>query len=209
MAVTVSSGQTTQQDFALSLQPHVPVFSDGFESGSLSASTSSAGLTVQGTIVHSGAFAAEGNTTDGRTYAKKTLPATYSDAYSRIYFSLISASSQVNLLRARTSGDTSIAYLFVNSSGKLGLRNDVGAVTFTSATSVGSGWHSLELHLTVSGASSTSEVWFDDVRIDDLSRTTNLGSTGVGRLQIGEVAAGRTYNVVFDDVVFDTQPISP
>jgi hypothetical protein len=35
--------------------------------------------------------------------------------------------------------------------------------------------------------------------------TTNLGSTPIGRLQIGEVNTGRTYRVLFDDVVFDTQ----
>ena len=54
-----------------------PVFTDGFESGSLSAWTSSAGLSVQGALTHSGGFAARGTTSVGNTYAKKTLPATY------------------------------------------------------------------------------------------------------------------------------------
>ena len=189
--------------------PALPIFADGFESGDLSRWTSAAGLVVQSSVVSTGQYAAEGNTTDGRTYAKKTLSSTYADAYSRTYFRLMSASSQVNVLRNRTSGDVSLAYLFVNTAGKLGLRNDVGAVTFTSATSVGPGWHSLELHLTINGALSTSEVWLDGARIDDLSRTTDLGSTAVGRLQIGEVNAGRTYDVVFDDAVFNTQQIGP
>jgi len=188
---------------------HIPVFIDGFESGNLSAWTSSAGLTVQSALVHSGTYAAQGNTTNGNTYAKKTLPATYSEGYGRIYFNLVSYSSQVNLLRYRTSADASIGYLFVSTSGKLGLRNDVAATTITSTTSVGSGWHALEFHVVVNGASSTTEVWLDGIKVNDLSIITNLGTGSIGRVQIGEVMSGRTYNVLFDDVIFDTQQIGP
>jgi hypothetical protein len=188
-----------------------PVFADGFESGSLSAWTSSGGLTVQGAVVHTGNFAAQANTTVGNTYAKKTLPSTYTDGYSRLWFDPISASSQVNLLRHRTSTDTSIAYLFLSTTGKLSLRNDFTAITTVSATTVpfGSGWHSLELHTAINGASSTTEVWLDNVKVNDLSITTNLGTTAVGRMQIGEVNSGRTYNVVFDDAAFGTERIGP
>jgi hypothetical protein len=187
----------------------VPVFRDGFESGNLSSWTSSAGLIVQTALVHSGTYAVQGNTTNGNTYAKKTLPTNYIDGYGRVYFNLVSYSSQVNLLRYRTSADVSIAYLFVNTSGKLGLRNDVSAITFTSTTSVGSGWHAVEFHVVINGASSTTEVWLDGTRVNDLSITTNLGTGLIGRLQIGEVMTGRTYNVIFDDVVFDLQQIGP
>jgi hypothetical protein len=188
---------------------HIPVFSDGFESGNLASWTTNVGLTVQTTLVHSGTYAAQGNTTNGATYAKKTLPNTYSEGYARIYFNLVSYSNQVNLLRYRTSADVSIGYLFVSTSGKLGLRNDVSATTLTSATSVGSGWHTLEFHVVINDASSTTEVWLDGTRINDLSITTNLGTNPIGRLQIGEVMSGRTYNVIFDEVVFDVQRIGP
>jgi len=188
---------------------HIPVFSDGFESGNLSSWTSSAGLTVQTTLVHSGSYAAQGNTTNGNTFAKKTLATSYNEGYARIYFNLVSYSSQVNLLRYGTSTDTSLAYLFVSTTGKLSLRNDIVATTLTSATSVGSGWHALEFHVVINGASSTTEVWLDGVRVNDLSNTTNLGTSLIGRLQIGEVQSGRTYNVIFDDVVFNIQQIGP
>lgn len=142
----------------------------------------------------------------GNTYAKKTLAATYTDAYARIYFNLISFTSQVNLLRLRTAADGSLVYLFVSTTGKLSLRNDVGLVTFTSTTSVtsGSGWHALELHCVINGTSSTTEVWLDNVKINDLSITTNIGTTPIGKFQIGEVQNARIYNVVFDDVAFNT-----
>ncbi len=185
----------------------VPIFQDGFEAGTMAAWTSSAGFTVQSAVVHSGGKAAQGNTTVGNTYAKKTLPTTYSDAYTRIYFNLISYSSQVNVLRLRTAADGSLAFMFISTAGKLSLRNDVGAVTVTSATSVASGWHALELHCVFNGTNSTIEVWLDNVKVNDLSITTNLGVTPIGRLQIGEVNTGRTYQVVIDDVVFNTNKI--
>ena len=186
-----------------------PIFSDGFESGNLAAWTSSGGLTVQTAAVHAGTYAAQGNTTNGATYAKKTLPSTYTDAYGRVYFNILSQSSQVNVLRLRTSADGSIAYLYVDTAGKLALRNDAGSATFTSSTSVGSGWHALELHAVINGAAGSTEVWLDGVKITALSVTTNLGSTAVGRLQIGEVQSGRTYNLLLDDAVFNTAPIGP
>src|SRR5258706_1926376 len=186
---------------------HTPIFSDGFESGNLSAWTTNGGLTVQSTLVHGGNFAAQGNTTIGATYAKKTLPMSYSEGYARIYFNIASMSSQVNLLRYRTATDVSMTYLFVNTSGKLSLRNDISAITITSTTSVSSGWHALEFYVLSNGASSITEVWLDGVRINDLSITTDLGINLLGKVQIGEVQGGRIYNVLFDDVIFDTQAI--
>jgi large repetitive protein len=140
---------------------------------------------------------------------QKTLPNTCNDGYSRVYFNILSYASQVNLLRYRTSADASLGYLFVSTSGKLGLRDDVAATTTTSATSVSAGWHSLELHLTINGTSSVTEVWLDGVKVNDLSLTANWGTTPIGRFQIGEVQNARTYNVVFDDAVFDIQRVGP
>lgn len=179
------------------------IFQDGFESGTLSAWTSSSGLVVQSAEVFAGTKAAQGNTTNGATYAKKTLPATYADGYGRVYFKLLSYSNQVNLLRLRTAADGSLAYVYVTTDGLLALRNDVAATNTISSVAVSSGvWHALELHCTINGLLSTTEVWLDNVRINALSITTNLGSTAIGRLQIGEVQSGRTYNVILDQAAF-------
>ena len=186
-------------------------FADGFETGNLSSWTTSGGLAVQSALTHSGTWAAQGSTTNGTTYAKKQLSATYSDGYLRAYVYLSSYSSQVNLLRYRTATDGSLGYLYVSTAGKLALRNDVGAVTSTSTTSFSTGaWHALELRVAVNGSASVTEVWLDGTRVDDLSLTNqNWGSTPIGRVQIGEVQSGRTYSVAFDDVVFDPHPIGP
>ena len=135
------------------------------------------------------------------------LPGTYPEGWGRVYFNLISYSSQVNLLRLRTATDGSLAYAYVNTAGQLALRNDAGATTQVSATTVGAGWHALELHGLVNGASGALEVWLDGARISDLSGTANLGTVLIGRLQIGEVQSGRTYHVIFDDAAFNTTQV--
>jgi hypothetical protein len=186
----------------------VPIFQDGFESGSFSAWSSSSGLVVQSATVRSGGFAAEGNTTNGATYAKKTLPSTYGDGYGRVYFNVKSTSSQVNLLRLRTAADGSLGYVFLTPTGQVGLRNDVGATTFTSATVAGPGWHAIELHMAINGTSSTIEVWLDGARLADVSPAgVNLGTTPIGKIQVGEVQTGRTYDLVLDDAAFAVQRI--
>lgn len=187
--------------------PDSLVFSDDFETGNLSRWTSSGGLVPESSLVHAGSFAVRGDTTTGRTYAKKTLPATYTDGYARIYFYLASGyASQVNLLRFRAAADASLGYLYVTTTGKLALRNDAGAVTKLSTASVATdAWHALELHVTIAGTAGSSEVWLDGTKLSDLSLTgQNWGSNPIAAFQIGEVQTGRTYDVTFDDVAFGT-----
>jgi ubiquinone biosynthesis protein Coq4/chitodextrinase len=188
-----------------------PVFADGFESGNLSAWTSSAGLLVENTDTRTGGFAAEGNTTNGNTFARKTLGATYTNAYARLGFELKSQVSQVNLLRLRDAAGTSIGYLYVSTGGKLAFHNDTLNTNTVSTTSVGSGWHALELHLGINGTAGTVEVWLDNVRIADLSNvgTANVGTAPVGQFQIGEAQTARTYDVVFDDAAFGSDRLGP
>ena len=159
--------------------------------------------------MHAGGFAAEGNTTNGATYAKKALAGGL-DGYARVYFNVKSAASQVNLLRLRATGGVSLGYLFVSPGGQLAWRNDVTATTATSSAIAGPGWHALELHLLVNGTSSISEAWLDGTSLADISfATTNLGSSPISEFQIGEVQTGRTYDVVFDDAAFGAQRIGP
>ena len=110
----------------------------------------------------------QGNTTNGATYAKKTVTATR-DGYARVWFNLKSEASQVNLLRMRATGSVSLGYAFVTATGQLGMRNDVTATTTTSGLVPGPGWHSLELHFLTNDSASVSEVWLDGTKVTDLS----------------------------------------
>lgn len=194
-------------------QPATPLFADGFESGDLSAWDSSSGLTVETSNVYDGTYAAEGNTTNGNTYAKKTLPATYPDAYAQVFFDIDSQSSQINLLRLRAADGTSLAYAFVSPSGQLGVYNYATGTTTTSNLVVSPGWHALQLRLaadqTPGTATGALQVWLDGNSVDDISSTSvDVGTAPVGALQIGEVQSGRTYDVVFDDAAFATGRMS-
>ncbi|MGH3509908.1 MAG: metallophosphoesterase, partial [Nocardioidaceae bacterium] len=194
--------------------PAVPVFADGFESGNLSAWGATGGLTVESGTVYDGGYAAEGNTTNGATYAKKTLPSTYPDAYAQVHFDVVSQASQVNLLRLRDAAGNSLGYVFVNSTGKLGVFDDATATTTASDVVVAPGWHSVQLRraadTTAGTPSGALQVWFDGAQVAALSGASiDVGSAPVGAMQIGETQTGRTYDVVFDDAAFSTQRLSP
>jgi hypothetical protein len=180
------------------------LFSDGFEAGNLSSWTSSRGLTVQAAAAHNGGFGARGQTTNGVTYAKKTLPGTYSDLTYRVWFrpTAVPATGAATILKLRSGGDVALAGLFVNSARRIGMRNEVTAISKTSATTLTLGrWYQLELHAVVSGAASTIEVRVDGTRLADISTTpTELGTSPIGILQLGENGAGATYDYAWDDV---------
>lgn len=186
-----------------------PVFSDGFETGDLSRWSPTGGLVVESTDVRSGAFAAEGNTTNGGVYAKTTLSRGLTDAYTRVAYKIKSQSGQVNLLRVRTAAGASIGYLYLSPSGLLGFRDDVAATGTLSAFAPGPGWHALELHVGINGTASTVEVWLDGALVSALSSTTDLGTTAVGIFQIGETQTGQTYDVLFDDSAVATARLGP
>jgi hypothetical protein len=61
----------------------------------------------------------------------------------------------------------------------------------------------VQVHLVVNGDSSQVEIWLDGASV--LSLTQPLGSTPIGRLELGDPAAGRSLDVAFDDVHADGQ----
>jgi len=189
-----------------------PLFVDGFESGDLSGWTAVSGLGVQQQQVYAGAWAARGTTSGPGVYATKTLPAAQAELFYRIRLKRLSlgGTASVNFMKFRTAAGVAIAELYLTPTGLLGYRNDVTAVSTTSQTTVSAGvWHEAQMHLRVNGAASTVEVWLDGARIDALSTSTaSLGTTAVGRIQLGENVAGRSYDFAYDDVVADISYVS-
>jgi hypothetical protein len=181
-----------------------PLFTDGFESGTMTAWTSNRALSVQSAIVNSGTYAARGQSTNGASWAKKTLPGTYTDVTYRVRFRAEGAAptGSPTIMRFRTAADKAIAGLYLSSTRKLGLRNDVAATSTASTTTLALGqWYDLELHAIVNGTSSTIEVKLNGTKLNDVSSTTaNLGAVGINMLQIGENATGPTYDFLYDDI---------
>ena len=189
--------------------PPTELFSDGFESGDLSAWISVTGLVAQQQEAFAGSFAARGTSSGAPTYAYKQLSVTQNELYYRIYFKIISQVQTTNLLKLRTATGASILAIFVSNTGNLGYRNDAAGVSNFSATSVTRGtWHELQVHALINGASGQNEVWLDGSRIGALSKTDALGTTPIGRIQLGENASGISYDVAFDNVTADTRLIA-
>jgi hypothetical protein len=92
--------------------------------------------------------------------------------------------------------------VYVNNFGKLGLRNEVTGAQTTTSVAVSTGtWHELSLHAVVGGAAgSHMELSLDGTQVE--TRTDDLGTTPISRVQIGDSGA-KTFSVLFDDVLAD------
>jgi chitodextrinase len=181
-------------------------FSDGFESGDLSKWASSRGISAQQGEVFAGSWAARAIANGSPAYATTTLSAERTELFYRAQVKVISqGANSTYLLRFRTATGSYLATLFVSSTGKLGIRNDGAAATTTSATKLTTGvWHLVQMHLLVNGGSSQADVWLDGAPVPGLSLALPLGTTPIGRLDLGDASSGRTFDVAFDDVLADS-----
>ena len=205
------AGGRTQQYFAqfgpAGTEPPVgPLFADDFESGDLSKWTKVTNLAVQSNTVHAGAFAA-GNP-GSIAWAMARLPSAENDLYVRAFLHIDTRDS-VQMLRLRTDSGTNVLAMLVLANEKVRLKGiKTGEmVTTVDSLSLG-GWHDLVLHTTISGLTSVAELSVDGTTVATL--TTDLGTTALGRLEIGNAASGKDYDAFFDDIVVDTTaPVDP
>ncbi len=183
--------------------PQGPLFSDDFESGTLSKWSTVSGLTITTEAPYSGSYAARGTSTGSATYALATLSQTASELYYRIWFNVVSqGSNTVYLLKFRTATNASLGGVYISSTGRLSYRSDVASRSVTTSTSVTQGtWHQLQVRL-VTGSSGLIEIWYDGTKV--VSAAENFGTNLIGRIQLGENSSGRTYDIVFDDVAAGT-----
>jgi hypothetical protein len=206
-SVTVSSGAAATANFALW---QAPFFGDGFESGGLSSWSSSSGLSIETSTVHAGSYAAEGSTINGTTYALKQLATTYSSIYYRTYFDLKSQTTGFTLMGLQGGNGTGIIRIYVDPQGHLVLWNDVTQLTTTGPVVSPGTWHSVELHVNINGALSTTQVWLDGANVPAFASTSAaLGVLPVGQVQLGSQASVQIYDVVFDDVALSTNRTGP
>ena len=185
------------------------MFFDGFESGDMSAWTTSTGMTVQNHLVNDGSYAAEAVATGTPAYAYEQLSQTWPALYYSTRFYVSShTSGSAYLLRLRTDKKAAIVAVYLSSTGKLGLRNDVTSTSTTSSTAVSSGaWHTVELYGDT--GSGQVSVWLDGTLVGALTGPQSLGSTPIGHLQLGDTSSSDTFDVVFDDVRADQGFIQP
>ena len=101
--------------------------------------------------------------------------------------------------------------VYVTSLGKLGFRDDVAGACTTSTTAVGllGAWHAVQVQVACRGSlSSQVAVWLDGTPVTDLTMNpVSLGANPITMIQVGENAANKTFDVLFDDVAADTASI--
>ncbi len=181
------------------------LFQDGFESGNLSKWSTVNGLVVQNAQVLTGSWAAEAAGTNAAAYAWENLTTPRTELYANLHFKVLSqGANSIYLARLRTATGTPLVTLYVSSTGKVGYRNEVAGVSNTSTAAAASGtWHSAQLHVIVQGDTSTVEIWLDGVKVNGLPTSASLGTTAIGRVELGDSATNQTYDVAYDDVSFD------
>ncbi|HEX6287726.1 MAG TPA: hypothetical protein VFZ66_00975 [Herpetosiphonaceae bacterium] len=189
------------------------LFSDGFESGDLSLWTGKNGLTVQQTQVLTGVYAVRATSDGAPAYARQTLSAPQTEIYYRLRFKVLAqGTNPIDLMGFRTASEGAGSPVFglsISAAGYLSVQNDVADTTAEStARVVDEAWHEVQAHIRVGEAQSESEVWLDGVYIDALSGAEAVGSAAIGRIELGDSEPGRSYDVVFDDLLVDTAYIS-
>ena len=189
------------------------VFSDGFESGRLSAWDNPQGLEVQQREVFGGEYAVQAAGSGQPRFARTGLGGTYDDLFYRIKFNALSIPENdwVYLMTLRTPSDEPLVGFAIVEDRRLAYRNNVVndpsimVPGVQSATRVSLGaWHELQAHIHIDGDESWVEVWLDGLALDDMFRYQPLGHTPMGRIQIGESLSYRSFNVIIDEVAVAT-----
>jgi chitodextrinase len=184
-------------------------FNDGFESG-LSKWTTAGNFSLEQSEVVSGSNGAQATSTGVASWAYHNLGADYTDLYYRAHVKVASTTGSVYVLKVRTGTGGSILGLYRNgSNGAIAYRNDVAGTSTSSSTALTLGtWHDLQVHLVIQGSGSTIEVWLDGAPVAALTKSDNLGTVPIGRLQLGDNSNNRTFTEFFDDVSAGTSFLS-
>ena len=147
----------------------------------------------------------------GKTFVSKTLPTPQTDLYVRLWVEVVSRGTKVTLLRLRSAAGIQLVAVGTLTNGSLYLSNSVTDATLKGVGGLlpSGGWHMIQVHVAVGGSSSRTDVWFDGLWQSSLSGVTSLGTTQIGRVDVGESAGRGTYDVAFDDTVMNSTYSTP
>jgi hypothetical protein len=194
------------------------LFSDGFESGDFSAWLVKTGgdgsAVVQSSIIKSGSYAAELSETSNSgslAYVRKTLSSPQVDLTASGDFQVLqegASGGNVPFFRFFTSGGTRIISLYrQNGTGKIQV--GYGGSNFASSSTLAlSTWANLQLHVTISGAASTVQVWRDGTLVYSTT-SANLGTTAAAKVQLGNETAAQKFTLVADNITAQTSNTGP
>lgn len=199
-------GQTFDvQTYQVATTPPPPALSEGFETGSLSGwQPVVGGVSVENSVVHAGAYAAQVTSTGGQSYALHPLAGgSYTGGLSaQAWVNVASQSSSATLFGLRSSS-AQVIQVYLAATGQLKVRNNVSAVNYPGTLTLGPGWHLVAL--SVNEAAGTFGVSLDGQADPALSQTgQNLGTAPITTFQLGDDSTGRTYAWSADDITVST-----
>jgi len=199
-ALDSAGNVSTLSNTATTRTPDAVVF-DGFESGGLTAWPTAVGVVVQSSTVATGSFALRANTTSAGAYARRSFGANYTKLRLRCRFRFDSKGAQsVSVLRAMRTSTQGIVGVYISSTNKLGLRNDITSTNITSTTPLATGvWY--QLVLLVDQPAGTVEVRLDGTLVSSLSIATNLGTDPITWMQLSESGSSKSYDLYVDEVL--------
>jgi hypothetical protein len=183
--------------------PPTAIFADDFSSGDFSNWTGVTRLTIDAGSGGVAAPSARAQASANTAWAYTTIPTQSSVCVSMNVNAASLGGNSVVLMRLRTASNGPVSRVFASPAGMLWVKSDVSGAQISSGTSLGTGWHLLELCGSV-GATTTWDLYRDGVRIVN-AWAANTGTTPVGRVEIGD-ASSKTFTINVDDVVVDTAP---
>lgn len=186
-----------------------PLFTDGFETGTLAAWSVTAGFAAVNdpSTAFAGSWYGKATSTGASSYAQETLGTAVADLYVQTAVRVDSTAGTMTLLRlvGSASGTDPLVSLKISKAGVLMIYNHVSALTLNSGTKLATGtWYTLQLHGRINGASSLIEVWLNGSQITDLTSTASLGTTPIKAFMLGTKGSPSGFTVGFDKVVADT-----
>jgi hypothetical protein len=185
------------------------VFSDGFESGTMAGYTNVTHSGVEQAIVHTGSWAWRATNPNGvASYAYRPLPGTFNELWAGSWVYLASRSSTVKLFALRQAYRGRSIDVYVDQRGRVSVRNNIGATTtYSSTTMANGGWHRVVLHAKIGATTGSFDVSVDGAAVPGLSLTgQNVGSIPFGDLRLGDTAIAATFDLVLDDIMVSTAP---
>ena len=139
--------------------------------------------------------------------AAGTLAEGHPEVYAKVEVNVRSRGAPATLLSLGASSGTDFR-LFVDRSGRLAFDNRAAdpPVTRGSGVSIGSGWHTVELHIWVRGSTGTCEVFYDGHPLADLSwpQRCPTGAALIHSYLVGDAGGGQHGAAQFKDPALAT-----
>ncbi len=140
----------------------------------------------------------------GKAFAYRSLATPKSTVCLRSDVAVVNRDTSLVLLQLLAEDGTPIARAFVSATGELQARSDVSNAVISTGAQLPFGWSTVQLCATT-GAGGGLSVYLDGALLGQLS--TNTGAARIGRLQMGDGTASKSFDMLVDDLAADTAPL--